>query len=56
MANRAGSGRDDDPGGYAARDLVSGAEVVDFLLDLRLIADEPNPEPAPRRGVAARRR
>lgn len=28
---------------FAARDLVSGAEVVDFLLDLRLIAEEADP-------------
>jgi hypothetical protein len=33
---------DEALGRFAARDLVSGAEVVDFLLDLRLIAEEPD--------------
>lgn len=29
---------------FGRRDLVSGAEVVDFLLDLRLIAFPPPPD------------
>ncbi|MCC6339109.1 MAG: hypothetical protein KJ056_03475 [Acidimicrobiia bacterium] len=34
---------DEALGRFAARDLVSGSEVVDFLLDLRLIAEEADP-------------
>ena len=30
---------------YRSRDLVSGAEVVDFLLDLRLAAINPEADP-----------
>ena len=30
---------------YRSRDLVSGAEVVDFLLDLRLAAINPDADP-----------
>ncbi|HKH26221.1 MAG TPA: hypothetical protein VKB11_03695 [Acidimicrobiia bacterium] len=30
---------------YRGRDLVSGAEVVDFLLDLRLAAINPDADP-----------
>ncbi len=34
---------DEALGRFAARDLVSGSEVVDFLLDLRIIAEEADP-------------
>ncbi len=34
---------DEALGRFAARDLVSGSEVVDFLLDLRLLAEGTDP-------------